>query len=73
MPIDPKPQPNHAAYIRMLRSMTADQRLAKAFELSARNRAMFEQGLREAFPHLNEEEFRTLLRERLELCHNQEY
>lgn len=73
MSTDPKPQPNHTAYIRMLRSMTGEQRLAKAFELSARNRALFEQGLRDAFPHLSNEEFRKLLRERLELCHNQEY
>jgi len=73
MPTDPKPQQNHPAYLRMLRSMTEEQRLAKAFELSARTRALFEQGLREAFPHLSEEEFRILLQERLELCHNREY
>lgn len=34
--MDPKPRPNHRRYIEILRRMTPEQRLAKAFELSDR-------------------------------------
>ncbi len=71
--MDPKPQPNHDIYIAALRRLTPEQRVRKSFELSAFVRALFEQGLRERFPDLPEPEFRKLLRERLELCHNRNY
>lgn len=63
----------HEVYIAALRRLTPEQRLRKAFELSAFVREIFEQGLRRAFPDLSEAEFRKLLHERLELCHNREY
>jgi hypothetical protein len=68
-----KPQPNHALYLAVLRRMTPEQRLRKAFELSAAARARFEHGLRHRFPSLDETAFRRLLRERLDLCHNRNY
>ncbi len=71
--MNPKPRPNHARYIRTLRAMTPEQRLAKAFELSAMTRELFEQGLRKRFPDLGEDEFQRLLQRRLDLCHNRNY
>jgi hypothetical protein len=58
--MDIKPRPNHARYIQVLRSMTPEQRLQKAFEMSAFTKALFKQGLRDRFPDLSEEEFHKL-------------
>jgi hypothetical protein len=71
--MDPKPRPNHTLYIEGLRRMTPAQRLKKAFELSEFARKLFEHGLRKRFPDMPEEEFRQLLRKRLELCHNRNW
>lgn len=68
-----KPQPNHAVYLRVLRAMTPEQRLRKAFDLGAASRARFEHGLRQRFPGLDDASFRRLVRERLDLCHNRNY
>ena len=65
-----KERPNHRRYIEVLRSMTPDQRLSKAFELSEFTRALFVQGLRARHPELVPEEFAKLLRSRLDKCHN---
>jgi hypothetical protein len=70
---DIKPRPNHARYLEVLSRMTPEQKLRKVFELSAFTKALFRQGLREAFPHLSEEEFHKLYLERLELCHNRNW
>jgi hypothetical protein len=71
--MDPKPRPNHRLYIEVLRRMTPEQRLAKAFELSALAKRAFIDGLRKRFPNLSEEEFKKLLLERLAKCHNRNY
>jgi DNA-binding MurR/RpiR family transcriptional regulator len=68
-----KPRPNHAAYLQVLRGMTPEQRLRKAFELTASARALFVFGLRRRFPALDDAAFAQLLRERLDLCHNRNY
>jgi len=68
-----KPNPDHAAYIKILRNMTPEQRLAKALELSELTRDLFKHGLRKRFPELTEEELRKLYLERLDLCHNRNY
>ena len=68
-----KPRPNHRAYLEVLRRMTPEQRIAKAFELSEMTRTLFRQGLRERFPDLPEDQFRALYLERLALCHNSNY
>jgi len=65
--------PDHAAYIQILRNMTPEQRLEKALELSELTRALFRHGLRKRFPDLSEEEFHKLYLERLDLCHNRNY
>jgi hypothetical protein len=71
--MDPKPRPNHARTIRMLRGMSADQRLRTALELGEWSRKLFEEGLRRRHPALCEGEFHRLLLERLEKCHNRNY
>ncbi len=68
-----KPRPNHAVYLRVLRAMTPEQRLRKAFDLGASTRALFEHGLRQRFPGLRDAEFGRLVRERLDRCHNRNY
>ena len=68
-----KEQPNHILYIRILRKMTPEQKLKKAFELSEMSKTLFIQGLHERFPDLNQEEFKKLLLERLSKCHNRNY
>jgi hypothetical protein len=71
--MDPKPRPNHRRYLEVLRTMTPEQRLRRAFDLSALTKAMFTQGLRKRFPDLDEEAFRKLLLARLAKCHNRNY
>jgi hypothetical protein len=70
---DPKPRPNHRLYLEVLRRMTPEQRLAKAFELSEATKQLFRQGLRERFPDLDEDAFHQLFLKRLAKCHNQNY
>ncbi|HVA45859.1 MAG TPA: hypothetical protein VNH11_05670 [Pirellulales bacterium] len=72
-PRDPKPRPNHLRYIEVLRQMTPEQRLAKAFELSEMTKQLFRQGLRERFPEMDEAAFHRLFLDRLAKCHNQNY
>ena len=43
---DPKPRPNHKLYLQTLRNLTPEQRLRKAFELSAFANERFIHGLR---------------------------
>jgi len=64
--MNPKPRPNHRLYLPVLRKMTPEQRLAKAFELSAFAKNLFFEGLRQQFPSATEEEFRRILLTRLE-------
>jgi hypothetical protein len=71
--MNPRSRPNHRLYIEVLRRMTPEQRLAKAFELSALAKRAFIDGLRRRFPNLPEEDFRKLVLVRLEKCHNRNY
>ena len=68
-----KTRPNHRAYLEVLRRMTPEKRLLKAFELSDMTKDLFRQGLRERFPDMPEEQFQALYLERLALCHNRNY
>jgi hypothetical protein len=63
----------HKIYIQVLRKMSPEQRLLKAFELSELTRQLFIHGLRKRFPDLSDEEFKKLLLERLDKCHNRNY
>ena len=71
--MNPKPRPNHHQYLNALRSMTEEQRLLKAFELSDFTRQLFKAGLKERFPEKTEAELHCLFLKRLEKCHNQNY
>ena len=68
--MDIKERPKHKQYIEILRRMTPEQRLMKAFELSKFSKKLFIHGLRKRFPDLNEEEFHQLYLERLKKCYN---
>jgi len=70
---DIKPRPNHKKYIQILRQMTPEQRLMKAFELSKFSNNLFIHGLRKRFPDLSEEKFHKLYLERLKKCYNRNY
>jgi hypothetical protein len=71
--MDPKPRPHHDVYLGVLRGMTPQQRLDKAFELTASARRLFRDGLRQRFPHLSEPDLHRLYLERLDKCHNRNY
>jgi hypothetical protein len=70
---DIKPRPNHKLYIQVLRNMTPEQRLMKAFELSEFSKRLFIHGLRRKFPDMPEPEFRRLLLSRLAKSYNRNY
>lgn len=56
--MDTKPRPNEDRYIEVLRSMTPEQRLRKAAELSEMTKALALAGLRSRHPGLDERELR---------------
>jgi hypothetical protein len=71
--MDPKPRPNREAYLSVLRAMTPEQRLQKAFEMSAFTKRLFKDGLRRRFPELSDEQLHQLFLDRLAKCHNRNY
>jgi hypothetical protein len=71
--MDIKKRPNHKIYLQVLRKMTPEQRLMKAFELSEFSKKLFIHGLHKRFPNLPDKEFHKILLERLEKCHNRNY
>lgn len=68
-----KKQPNHRIYIQILRQMSPEKRLLKALELSDFAKQLFAHGLRKRFPDLADDEFKKILLERLNKCHNRNY
>jgi hypothetical protein len=72
-PMNPKRRPNHQRYLEVLRALTPEQRLQKAFELSAFTKALFREGLRKRFADASETEFQQILLARLAKCHNRNY
>jgi hypothetical protein len=68
-----KERPNHLLYIRVLRRMSPEGRLKKAFELTEFSKQLFLHGLRRRFPTLAEKELHGLFLERLGKCHNRNY
>lgn len=53
--------------------MGPEQRLLKAFDLSAMTRELFAHGLRRRHESLSDEDFTRLLRARLDKCHNRNH
>ena len=72
-PSVPKPRPNHAIYLRALRRMSPEQRLLKAFELSAFSRSLFEAGLARRFPRASREDLRRRVVARVDQCRNRSF
>ena len=71
--MDIKKRPNHKITIQVLRRMSPEQRLLKAFELSEFSKELFVHPLRKRYPNLDKKDFHALLLERLDLCHNRNY
>ena len=71
--MDIKKRPNHKLYIQVLRRMSPQQSLLKAFELSEFAKQLFIRGLQERFPDLPSADFQEILLERLAKCHNKNY
>jgi len=59
--------------MQILRKMSPEKRVLKGFELSTFSKELFIQGLRKRFPNLPEDEFKKILFNRLEKCHNRNY
>ena len=72
-PAGVKKCPNHKLYLAILRKMTPEQRLLKAFELSEFSKQFFLHGLRKRFPEKSEAEITKTYLERLNKCHNRNY
>ncbi len=68
-----KERPNHSLYIRILRRMSSESRLMKAFELTEFSKKLFLHGLRRRFPELDEKELHRVYLDRLAKCHNRNY
>ncbi len=71
--MDIKPRPNRRRYIEVLRRMSPEERLKKAFELGEFTRSLFKQGLRERFPDKSEAEIHEIYVKRMAKCHNRNY
>lgn len=71
--MDIKDRLNHRIYVQVLREMSPEKRLLKAFELSEFANQLFIHGLHKRFPNLSDEEFKKILLERLDKCHNRNY
>lgn len=68
-----KTRPNHKLYLAVLRRMTPEQRLLKAFELSEFSKQLFLHGVRRRFPEKSEADIMKTYLERLDRCHNRNY
>lgn len=68
-----KKQTSNKVYIQLLRQMSPEKRLMRAFELSEFTRDFFYHGLRKRFPDLSEENLKELFLKRIDKCHNRNY
>jgi hypothetical protein len=68
-----KKYPNHHTYLQTLSRITPEQRLTKAFELSAFTTSLFLHGLRKGFSQKKEAEIMTIYIERILLCKHRNY
>ncbi len=71
--MDIKENPNHKIYLQVLRRMSSEERLLKAFELSEFANKLFIHGLHKRFPNISDEEFKKILLKHLDKCHNRNY
>jgi hypothetical protein len=68
-----KTYPNKERYYQILRGMSPQERLEKAFELSDLTHDLFKAGLKNRYPDLATDELKRLYLERLQACHNRNY
>jgi hypothetical protein len=68
--MDSKPRPNHAMYLEILRRMTPEQRLLKAFELTEMSHELLRAGIRQRYPDAGPEEQQRIYLAQLERCRN---
>lgn len=68
-----KKRPNHKIYVQVLRRMSPEKRLLKAFELREFAYQLFIHGLHKRYPNLPDKEFKKILLQRLDKCHNRNY
>jgi len=66
-------QDERKIYLQILKRMSPEEKLFKAFELSELAKQLFIHGLHKRFPHLTEEEVKKIYLERIEKCHNRVY
>ncbi|MDI3480614.1 MAG: hypothetical protein PWQ97_269 [Tepidanaerobacteraceae bacterium] len=60
-------------YLQILKRMSPEERLLKAFELSEFAKQLFIHGLHKRFPNFSNEEIKKIYLERIEKCHNRNY
>jgi len=71
--VDPKKRSHHTLYLRILRAMTPEQRLAKAFELGEMGRDLLRAGLRQRNAKGSEDALHARELEQIARCHNRNY
>ena len=64
---------NHKLWIDILRKMTSEEKLVKAFEMTEFARDLFKIGLKKRFPDKSEEELNQIYLRRIQKCHNRNY
>jgi hypothetical protein len=68
-----KTYPNRQRYHQILKAMSPQDRLMKAFELSELADSAFRAGLKNRYPDRSDDELRQLYLERRLKCHNHNY
>jgi hypothetical protein len=68
-----KSRPNQAIYLQTLRSMTPEQRLEKAFELTRLADDLSMQGIRNRYPDLDDAALKVKARSIKDRCHNRNF
>lgn len=68
-----KPQPNHQRYLEVLRRMSSEERMMKAFELTEMTRTLLRDGLRATFPKASDDEIHRMYLEQLRKGYNSNY
>ncbi len=71
--MDPKARPNRQLYLEILRGMTPEQRLLKAFELSEMSHELLRAGIRRRYPDAGPDEVQRIYLEQLDSCQNRAY
>ena len=60
-------------YLKIIRSMSPEDRLKKCFELNELTRQLFLAGLKNRFPQCSEEEIKKIYLRRIDKCRNLNY